>query len=981
MATTRKLLPLLCLTILMVSSLAYADDTDIFGSNIQPNVMLVLDSSGSMSDQILSDPYDSGGTYTGTYTSTVVYKYASNKYTSYATTVSLVNSSTAQTSLNSVGYWSGKISGSTVNLYLGNYLNWTGTSGNTQVQKIVIAQRVLADLVTNTEGVLFGLAVYKNNANNSSTDGAAIMAPMGTAPATIVSLLNTIAPNNYTPLGEALRDIGTYFSGGSVNKVTYNSSGTPTYTKTTFANPIQYQCQPNFVILMTDGLQNGSVDVRTQATLQFTTDHNSTFPGIQNLTVDTIGFALSAADAADGANDILQTAATNGGGTFYSTDGEQKLEAALQDAIRTIVASTFTFATPVIPTNRTLGSTNGYIAAVQSNPSRPFWRGFLKAYTLDSTGNIPVDPNTGFALNAPVWEAGAILANTPAANRTIYTVTSAYSGGTSPPSMQSFATTNTNLTTTLLGVSTSTAVSNAIQFIRGIDVTDENGNGNTTEEREWKLGDIFHSTPVVVAPPSKASSDSTYVAFRVAQASRPTVVIVGANDGMLHAFKETNGAVPAQDGTELWAFIPPDQLPDLNGLLATTGSHLYYQDGSPVAADVKISGAWKTIVVFGERRGGPYYHALDVTDTTAPKYLWSFTDSKISETWSTPVIGKVKVSDGSGGTIDKYVAFFGGGYDTANNNAHGKAVFAVDVATGSILWQYYYSTGATDDRKYMNFSIAADPLSLDLNSDGYVDRLYIGDVGGQLWKFDLSATATLSGGTSGTVTNWTGKRFFAATPSQANPPATGEYYPAQAIYGGANAAYDTSSNLWIYFGTGDRNHPNNSSTNRFYGIKDNTDMTNASYLAESNLTDITTTNATITQGWFIQMATYEKILAAPTIFNSIVYFTSFTYTSTTTCGSGGGAAKMYAVQMATGYAAINWSTGATYTASNSSASNTRSTSIGSGIPSEPVIIITDSGTSISASVIAATTNQQISSNAAPPPNTRKKVLYWKENFQ
>ena len=74
MATTRKLLPLLCLTILMVSSLAYADDTDIFGSNIQPNVMLMLDSSGSMSDLILSDPYDSGGTYTGTYTSTVVYK-------------------------------------------------------------------------------------------------------------------------------------------------------------------------------------------------------------------------------------------------------------------------------------------------------------------------------------------------------------------------------------------------------------------------------------------------------------------------------------------------------------------------------------------------------------------------------------------------------------------------------------------------------------------------------------------------------------------------------------------------------------------------------------------------------------------------------------------------------------------------------------------------------------------------------------------
>jgi hypothetical protein len=129
------------------------------------------------------------------------------------------------------------------------------------------------------------------------------------------------------------------------------------------------------------------------------------------------------------------------------------------------------------------------------------------------------------------------------------------------------------------------------------------------------------------------------------------------------------------------------------------------------------------------------------------------------------------------------------------------------------------------------------------------------------------------------------------------------------------------------------------------------------------------------------MGTYEKILAAPTIFNSIVYFTTFSFTSTTTCGSGGGTAKLDAIQMTTGYAAINWSTGATYTASASSASNTRGTTIGAGIPSAPVIVITDSGTSISASVIAATSNQQISSNAAPPPNTRKKVLYWKENFQ
>ena len=148
-------------------------------------------------------------------------------------------------------------------------------------------------------------------------------------------------------------------------------------------------------------------------------------------------------------------------------------------------------------------------------------------------------------------------------------------------------------------------------------------------------------------------------------------------------------------------------------------------DGSPIAADVKISGTWKTIVVFGLRRGGKTYHALDITDTTNPTYLWSFTDTKLGETWSEPAIGKVKV-----GGADKFVAFVGGGYDTPQNNALGKAFFVIDLATGAKLWEYY-NDGTSDDRQYMSFSIPGNPTAVDLNSDGYVDRVYIGDVGGQ----------------------------------------------------------------------------------------------------------------------------------------------------------------------------------------------------------------------------------------------------------
>jgi len=106
----------------------------------------------------------------------------------------------------------------------------------------------------------------------------------------------------------------------------------------------------------------------------------------------------------------------------------------------------------------------------------------------------------------------------------------------------------------------------------------------------------------------------------------------------------------------------------------TGGDHQFFVDSSPIATDIKISGTWKTIVVFGLRRGGGLLLRPGHQQTTTnPLWLWSFTDTKMTETWSEPSIGKVKL-----GGVDKFVAFFGGGYDTASNNAHGKAFFAIE---------------------------------------------------------------------------------------------------------------------------------------------------------------------------------------------------------------------------------------------------------------------------------------------------------------
>ena len=961
---------------------ARADDSDIFifGAHIQPNVLIAIDTSGSMDDTIYADPYDINTTYDLHNSCTsgndkvncvaaTVYKKKNGKYTVYADSIDAVTSSSARTALSTNGFWSGSIGGSTYNLYVGNYLNWLATPGAQQVAKITVAKQVLTKLVTNTEGVRFGLMRFTNN-GNQGYGGGKILSPVGTDPATIITQINNLNSDGYTPLGEMLRNAGNYYKGGVGD-----------YTGGYKTSPIQYECQANYIILMSDGLQNGHLDIRNEATTLFTSDYSDSLPGKQYVILDTVGFAISAADAADGANDIMQAAATNGGGNFYSTESQTQLEIALNDAISKIIEATFAFATPTIPSTKATGSTKAYLAAFQSDPSKPFWSGYLKAYQRDSSGNVPVDPATGLPTNAPVWEAGNVLTTMTASARNIYTQV-----GTSLVDFKTSTSTST-ITPAMLGVATDTDRNKLIDFIRGVDTYNWFGNG-TSADRPWKLGDIFHSTPVLVTQPLAPATDSgtgSYAEFKTTNAGRTPILLAGANDGMLHAFRDDTGQ-------ELWGFIPPDLLPSLKLLTVTGGDHPFFVDGNPIVADVKISipsdatVKWRTIVVFGERRGGRQYHALDITDPANPIYMWkSFDDAKWGETWSSPAIGKVLMSDGT----TKFVAFVGGGYDTGQNNNTGKAVFAIDLSTGNKLWEYYYAAGATNDSRYMNFSIPADVTAAAVsNNNGYIDRLYVGDVGGQVWKFDLSHPATLSGGL---VTNWVGNRLFRADTTEANPPPNGEYYATQAIYGPVIPALDDLHHVWIYFGTGDLNHPNNNTApNRFYGIIDNVAINSSNSpttsLTESSLSDVTSaSNVTVTQGWYYRMTARasgstptEKDLKGAEIFNKVVFFTTFVPTSTAACGSGGGTAKMYAVQMLNGYAGSDWSGNAPLTTTDASVS--RSRDIGSGIPSKPVIVITDSGATVETSVVAATTSQQLPNNPAPPPNSMRKVLYWREIF-
>jgi hypothetical protein len=134
--------------------------------------------------------------------------------------------------------------------------------------------------------------------------------------------------------------------------------------------------------------------------------------------------------------------------------------------------------------------------------------------------------------------------------------------------------------------------------------------------RSQPIGALVGSTPAVMDPPSlDPPPDADYGAkdqvgsFVDQYKDRRSMIFFGANDGMVHA-------VDARTGYEVWAFIPYNLLPKLQALLdgQSVEQFDYFVDSSPKIAEVKIGGAWRTMLVIGQSYGGTFYQAFDVTN-------------------------------------------------------------------------------------------------------------------------------------------------------------------------------------------------------------------------------------------------------------------------------------------------------------------------------------------------------------------------------
>lgn len=481
-------------------------------------------------------------------------------------------------------------------------------------------------------------------------------------------------------------------------------------------------------------------------------------------------------------------------------------------------------------------------------------------------------------------------------------------------------------------------VGGILECILTLGTSCDSGNQPTgPQSSQWVMGDVLHSDPLAI---DYGDGDVR--------------IFTGTNRGFLHEFRDAPQSSGSQTfaGQEVWRFMPRQMLLKLQQWRNPAGNSKhgpYGVDGAPVAwikdADyngtIDTSGDDHVYLYFGLRRGGNDYYALDVTDPDAkPKLLWHIAKTEdansdfaeLGMTFSTPRVGKIRTENVDGTPGTRTVLIFGGGYDTTkdraaneqptvgSNDSQGNAIYVVDATTGELIWKARGSSaqnaGATTvngktawDDPAMTDSIPSTVTTLDTTGDGLVDRLYVGDTGGRVWRVDMGNAdpaqwkvaniADLGRHDNSDVAN--DRRFFERPDV-------------------VHVAKDNQNFYALVIGSGNRADPLNRNTvNYLYVIKDKGDIdTSATPISQADLTDFSencasadnclslldTTN--VPSGWKMRLGPAadtdragEKALSSPITIAGNVLFTSYVppSVSTNACTPQQGTGRMYAIDL------------------------------------------------------------------------------------
>ncbi|MDI2143925.1 MULTISPECIES: pilus assembly protein [unclassified Pseudomonas] len=924
---------------LYLAAPAYAftpsDSPLLSAAAVPPNVMLLIDDSGSMNSIIYAAGFDPTVTRTPARQCNAVLGLCLSSTAITGDPVFLSSLPTSGCSGGAYAFYNNSLTPLCLKLpdpvgggntrYYGDYIAYvvglainngtrdftTGAIPNDY--RINVARNVSTALVSSNRNLRIGLSTFNPATNNNPGNGGYIARSISDLAPVSGSVTQAQADSNYnalisaisglsavanTPLAETYYEITRYMRGMAPY---YNN------TPNTYTSPIQYRCQKNYGVVITDGLPtydrtfptndplggsrlpnwdginndgnnlNGDNEGDTLylddiAKFAFDIDMRSTgtdaagkswnaldFPK-QNMNTYTVGFTAD--------NDMLSDASAYGQGRYYQATDSAGLNSALSAALSDITSKAGSGGSGVT-SGTTLASGSSYF---QTSYDPRDWRGTIKSFGFTSAGTV----NTSTVL---------------------WTTDTAIVPGAATPTYQSWNSANNAAVTLAYGNFSATQQTSLSQSlptgISGSDLVEWSKGTNKTglKVRSVLLGDIINSPLVLASPSDKTASDlsgdTTYTSYLTTKAANMNAnLVVNGNDGFVSVINPANG-------TRRYAYMPSSVLPSLR-LIADPNyingvSHKFLVDGQVGVYDAQFGTAWKTLAIGGTGAGGKTFYALQLFDASAGNILnalWEVSAPATANTanafndlgyaYARPEVARL--ADG------RWAAFIANGY---GSNSGVAALYVLDVRDGSLIKKIVIDSTETTN--------GLSSVKLKVNSQNVVQAAYGGDLKGRLWKFDLSATTTDSWGIA-----FSGKPLF-TTVGGATQPITAQPLLADNSLGGKQ----------IFVGTGKFNETSdktNKDLQAFYSVWDadgGTGQLTVSSLQAQAITGvfsgssgqfITTTQNDTTypaeKGWYLPLV-YNNVLTGERVINQAslvlgrIVFTTASVDTTDPCSSFG----------------------------------------------------------------------------------------------
>lgn len=945
-------LPAAIFTIMLcLSSLSYADDTEIYFARANAdneenravaNVMIMLDTSGSM--RFCQNELATSG-HNATWCSN-----AANRR------INILQNALDQL-LDSVS--------PSVRIGIGRY-NYLTNSGTGQIGGRILVP--VTELTPDTKALIRAQLQTLNGAGNSSSGGANAQ-PVGDTPTArafseaarymmgMTPVYGTAANNAAdnvcakTATREVCEDtvewgerfsitLSQYFScpsdarctaTGSLfnrsywrqNQVTVNRCRDESYCATDleivggskYVSPMNManQCETNHIILFTDGVPSPNDQ---PAVSDVASSSCSTGTGSYTCQVRIANYLNSTSNAkkrevfthniglymGDNESD-MKAVSDKGGGETSNADSAEELIAAFLNNLDLIDAQTRSISAPGVAVN-TLSRfqhLDELFYSVFQPAESSYWQGNLKKYrwaaNADADGNVTGEIQDVGNSNAIDSSTGYFHDGAQSFWSSEVDGRDVTKGGARenvPTERRLFYTTQPGGTITSLNWDSTSAPTN-IQL--GLETDDDAKRIAVLASLKTMWADPLHSVPVVVS-----YSDSDAYA---------NVAFISTNGGMLHA-------IDTKTGNEKFAFMPHEFLSqaeryttDRPPLTAGNQRQTYGLDGSWVAWQRSAENGGKVYLYGGMRRGGQHYYALDVTNPDVPKMLWQIGPetsgfAKLGQTWSTPTLTQVWLG---GEAVPALV--FGGGYSPEDHDEYvarsgsdqmGNGVYIVNALSGEVIWSVGGDSNFSSQVAAMKWAIPSSIAVVDNDFDGVADHLYFGDLGGQVFRADLpgsddSSVAIAQIADLGGPTGASQRRFYEA--------------PAVAYMreGGDESFYVTIS-------SGYRAHPlDETASDGIFVIRDKAALQSGgnTIATVANMTNVQSSAGDpeiADTGWYYLFTAEspshpgEKALSSPTIFDGKILQTTYAPTAQdeddNPCAVRYGAAFIYTIDLRTG---------------------------------------------------------------------------------